>query len=302
MADWVRRRRTYRERGSIRLNAAERAAYAVVVDIEILSYVGEISQSFRSLPPKGFWGNATIFEGVTPRERLQMEFPLFRVLNVRNDAAAATYNALAIAADGNQQIAGLDDAVEALWNAFTEINLAPTLRHREEIIKFQGLPLSQFRFTVYRLPFPTSDFVDLPFNDDPPNTGNDEYPEPRRNPLSDPYAGNPPESNRPGAADPRDFAPEPEPPERIQGTVNYEFRRGDNGNFEALSKTGLFWPGSLAAGAVPGFENAISWVDDEGVSTPLTTQNNVQAVVRFVEFQADDGRLFIPDPNTLSDS
>lgn len=297
---WETRSRTYRESGSINITNQMREAYALIVDLTILSYVGAPSFSTRSIPEKGFWGFATIFERTTPRELIQVELPRFRLLNVRNDAVAAAYNALALAANSNTQITNIDEAVEALWSRFTEISLAPNLRHREDIIKFKGLPKSQFRFDIYWLPFPGND-QDFPdFNPDAPAGEQDEYFEPIQNTPADPYAGLPAPSNIPGNRDPRDFSDDNLPPAAIIGNLTFEVDSNNAGNFQPRQVDNLEWPGQLAVGTSGTFAAEIDWVDDNGVVTNIAATNFPPLVVRFAQFNANNGDTFVPDPNTLT--
>lgn len=296
MVAWNRRTETYRGSGSYRFNRAQRESYALILDIKILSYVGSPSFNLKSNPEFSFWGYATTFERATPALKQPVEFAVSRVLNTKNDAAAATFNALAIAAAGNQQITNLSEVVELVWEQFDTLNLTPVLRHDETTIKFKALPTTQFEFICYWLDFPPSD-EDFPdFNPDPPATDDDEYYEPQQNPASDPFAGNPTPTAIDTRSDPRDFDDNNDPPARIGGSLSLE-SSGNNSPFTVADDIpGLFWPGQLVEGNDPSFSHAISWLDDEGVETVIARTNFPPLRIRFVEFNADDGRLFIPDP------
>lgn len=299
MADWKSDSKQYRESGSYRFSAEQRESYALILDVKVISYVGSLSFSTKANPEYGFWGNATVFEGTTLSKRIPTEFPRFRLLNVKNDAVAATYNALAIAADANEQITGLGELVEHIWNRFSDIRLTPALRHDETVVKFKCLPLSQFEFSCYWLEFPDNDLGYPDFNDDAPPGDDDEYYMPEQNGVDDPYNGNPLPDPPDPDSDPRDFGDDNEPGPGFIGVLSYEFRDQNSGAFQPNSIAGIKWPGQLFATISQGF-NAVAWRDDEGTETVMVIGAAPPVQVRFVQIATDDGQIFVPDPNEFS--
>lgn len=299
MVAWKTRRETYRGQGSFRFTRAQRESYCLILDVKILSYVGSPSFNLKANPEFSFWGYATTFERDTPSLRQSVDFAVSRLLNVKNDAASATFNALAIAAAGNQQVTNVGELVEFVWEQFDTINLTPVLRHDETTIKFKALPTTQFEFICYWLDFPIQD-EDFPdFNADPPSSDDDQYYQPQQNEISDPFAGNPDPSPIDTRSDPRDFGDENEPPPDIVGTISFE-SSGNNSPFTAgIPVSGLVWPGQLVEGSEAGFTNVVAWRDDNGVETTIARTNFPPLAVRFVQFDADDGRVFVPDPNSF---
>jgi len=298
---WRSRRLTYRERGAVRFTRAERRSYALMVDVRFLSVVGTPYTNLKSNPPESFYGKYTVFHGSLPAEISPLPTPYFRVLNLRNEQSASTYNALALAADANRQITGVGELVEAVWARLQGIQLAPLLDHRPNFLKVVGLPLSQFEIVIWRLEFEDGVGFELPNPYPDPTRGGDQYPEPRQNSVDAPYAGNPPESPRPSFLDERDFAEEEPDPGTFTGNLNYEYLTPSGTEYLPLTQEGVMWPGQLVTLALPNRPNSIVWEDDQGVQTPMTTFTaGFRAEVRFVEFEADDGTLFIPDPNTAT--
>lgn len=297
---WQSRTLTYRERGSVGLTTAERRAYAILLDFRAVSVVRTPYTNLKSNPPQSFYGKATIFQGATPSAILDLPTPQFRILSLRNEQAATTYNQLALAADANRQITNLSELVEDVWARLQGIQFAPLLEHRETKVKIVGLPLSQFEITVYRLEFEDPVGFDFPDPDSDPTEGQDEYYEPAVNPSTNPFGGNPTPSGIPGNLDPRDFAPQDGESTPITGSLSYEFRATGSGNYAPISRANLVWPGRLVEATEPDFTNAIGWEDDDGNVTTISRTNFPPLEVRFVQFDADDGRTFIPDPNSFT--
>lgn len=296
---WRRRVLTYREMGAVRFNRKEREAYSIMVDLRIISRVGNPSQNLRSNPPVGFWGKWTVFHGSVPYEVRDMSFPRQRALNLRNEQKAATYNALSIMAKSDPPPSSISDVAGLLAQAIDGVQLAPILDHRPNYLKFVGLPGSQFEVTIWRLEFDEPDSFQVPPSDPDPTRGQDQYYEPAINPADNPYGGNPSPSDIPDNVDPRDFSPQDEPVQPITGSVDYEFFSASTNSFQPFSRPGLEWPGQLVELTGNGVVNEIGWRDDNGVETSLVQADSVRAEVRFVAFNSDDGRTFVPDPNTF---
>lgn len=201
---------TFREQGSIRFTDEQRAAYRMILDVEIISYVREEYANLKSLPRNGFWGYATTFHGSSPLQLVKVEFARQRLLDViRQDILNA-----GLTVTSHLQI------ISSLANLGDALSLGPivspwftptVLANPETVVKFKTQPLTQFTFKLYWLPFEPGTVEALLFNSEDPTDGGDEYPEPRRNLPGDPWANNPIPSPFNPDSDDRDYGNQNQP-------------------------------------------------------------------------------------------
>ena len=297
---WISRSFTYRNQGSFFFSKAERESYALLFDVEILSLVRAPYETLKSVPAISFYGRATIFHGASVFAVLDQKFVRQRFLSLRNERVAQAFDDRLAAINANVFGDNLGEAIENFSFSLTAGNRAPLLEHRPTIVKFKATKLSQFRFTCYHLPFTENALLSPEFDDPDPTSDADQYPAPRINTAENPFLGLPEQSPIPAALDPRDFEEFPTDPGLLDGVLSYEFRRGDTGLFDNAVPKNVKYPGQIVEGTAPGFANVISWRDDEGTETVMVQQNaGSVAECRFVQFTAQDGRIFVPDPNSF---
>lgn len=195
---------TFREQGSIRFTDEQRAAYRMILDVEIISFVKEEYANLKSLPRNGFWGYATVFHGSSPIKLLKVEFAKQRLLDVirqdiLNTGLTVTSHLQTVSSIANLAEALSLDPVVSPWATPT------VLANPETVVKFKSQPLTQFVFKLYWLPFEAGTVEALLFNSEDPTDGGNEYPEPRRNLPGDPWANNPIPSPFDPDSDDRDY-------------------------------------------------------------------------------------------------
>ncbi len=71
---WQSDKKQFLESGSYRFTDAQRESYALYLDIRIVSYVVYPYESLKTLPPNGFWGYATVFQGSVIRDKVSVDF------------------------------------------------------------------------------------------------------------------------------------------------------------------------------------------------------------------------------------
>jgi hypothetical protein len=204
---WQEDRQQFRESGSYRFTKEQRESYFLYLDIRIVSFVHQKYVNFKTLPEYGFWGYSTVFYGAVPDRKIQQEFVAQRVIREVNRDTLTMATVVSSHLSTLTSIKSLGTALNAL---LVEVPFqSPTaVGMPETVVKFKGLPLSQFEFACYWLPYEPFAQDALLFETDDPTDGDDEYPQPNENDPSNPYAGNPPASDPNPDSDPRDFSPE----------------------------------------------------------------------------------------------
>lgn len=224
---WESQELTYREFGSFRFSPEQRAAYHLVLDVEILSYAGEVYTNKKSNPDYGFWGYATVFEGSTIARKVGLEFPKSRLISVRNEAplllaTIITVGQTEISYDIGSEFFPAPDP--GLGVSYTPANVTsiPTLAgFMETVVKVETIPLCQFKFRCFWLPIPEPLGVTIgPVEGNDPTEGEEEYPEPEKKPSDNPFDGNPEESPFDENNDSRDYGAVPQgDPTNTDGSV-----------------------------------------------------------------------------------
>lgn len=302
MASWNSENLNFRESGSIRFSQEQLRSYALILDVEIVSYIKESYVNFKGNPPYGYWGTATVFQGGVPIERKTLEWTRQRIINVRNEAAATAFNdEVSYFKDNAFQL----DAASALDFVITSTftyPAAPILEHKETLVKFRALDKSQFKFTVWWMPFPTSSEQFLDFSDSDPTAGFDEYPEPTANPSDNPYIGNADPDEPNPASDPRDFSDENQPASNVlgYGTGSYEFRDAGTNGWSATTKGNLGYPGNMIPTTSSGGFNEVSWQDADGVTTSLVFGASPPVQVRNLTIAQPNGGTYTPFNDSFS--
>lgn len=302
MLAWQSDTKTFRESGSYRFTKEQRESYALILEVRIISFVQEVYYNSKSLPDHGFWGYATVFEGAVCRELIQVQFSRFRLLNTRNNRAASVSDA---DEQKIRQVFGSFQIAEALDFVLAEISQfegTPVLPHKETVIKFKGLPLSQFEFRCYWLALTDVDEAQPEFSEQDPTGGEDEFPNPTRNPLDNPYAGNPDPSDQDPDSDDRDYSDENNPPSGVfnYGFATYQFR-DQSIPFTDNSRPDLGFPGILVpATDESNGQNAIDWEDADGVRTRLVVGGAPPVQVRNFQIQPPEGPLYQPFNDSLN--
>ncbi len=205
---WESESLQYRESGSYRFSVEQRQAYALLLDLKIISFVQQKYENNNSIPNNGFWGKATIFEGSVVRSSQQIIFPKQRVLSVVNRTivntalTALSYEGLRLFLE---DFAVNEGNIVVPGESLKPVQLGP----QETVVKFRGFPLSQFEFTCYWLPYSPDliPYIDVRAED--PTDGDDEYYEPRKNEPDNPFRNNPAADPPNPDSDSRDFGDMP---------------------------------------------------------------------------------------------
>lgn len=197
---------TYREQGSVRFTAAQRKAYRLTVDVEIFSEAGQSYLNYKTLPPHGFYGYATRFYGSSVVEKIQLEFPRQRILDVINTEVFLYQQIHTYYQDVVNRL-GILEGGSSGGGEIPLLTPVEAFDIRDTVIKFLMPRSIQFDVIINWVPMPDmdEDYADVPTDDSDPSDGKDEYPEPANRPIGSPYSGNPATSPFGDGSDPRDF-------------------------------------------------------------------------------------------------
>jgi hypothetical protein len=306
---WQFTEASYRKRGSYRLTDEQRASHKVAVDVEVVSYSHERYENRKSNPDYTFYGYVTVFHGTSISKKIALEFTrqrifwgdnldfwLFQLLE--NQTKTINLSLRAIAGKMNLTLTDVDPP-------------EPTLHpFPETTFKVETYGESQFKFSVYWLPFPAPFDVPIPIWDDDPSGGQDEYPEPLKRPKDDPYSGNPDESPEQPDNDPRDYDEANDPQAGGNGSgscgqVFYEYRNATTSqNWSTNSVANGCTPATLegrTADLGVGVRKHIFLVWNGGeVRIIANVPTNHTVEVRNVEVVRPDGFRLSLNPNSLS--
>lgn len=290
---WKTDRKQYRTQGSYRFSQEQRNSYFLYLDIKIISFVHQDYNNFKSNPPNGFWGYATTFCGSTPEKIQQVEFPNQRMVRLegRNNLTTAV-----VAQAHKANIFSLESLAISLGGQVQFVDAQPptVVGFPETIVKFKGLPLSQFQFSCYWLRYEPFVLDGVLFESDDPTDGESEYYEPTRNPRDNPYQGNEQPSEPDENNDERDYGEEPDP----------TYPRAVYFGVKATLSTGRGAPDNCRGDAV-GFYNE-EWLDagpppysiELGGGGPSPCAGRTEGY-QFVASDGTKSEVFFPDATTF---
>lgn len=296
---WQEEKLQYRDQGSYRFTEEQRNSYLLYFDIKIISFVHQKYENLKSIPNHGFWGYSTVFYGAVPDRKVQQEFVNQRIVRKigRENLTTAT-----VAQTHRANLFSLQSLATALGGTLILQDEQPptVLGHPETIVKFKGIPQSQFEFACYWLPY--EPFVEdgLLFESEDPTDGDDEYPEPNANDPADPYGGNPPISPVPEGANPRDFGNQGGGLVFGFGEGQYQFRDAASGSFAGNFVGGLGYPGILIKTSANNGNKEISWKDNAGTQTVLVEGASPPVQVQNFTIVPANGSPYPPFVNALS--
>ena len=204
-----------RNRGSYTLPDAARKAHRLNLTVEIISVTRNQYNNLNYNPMQGDYCNVTYFVGDAVKETRKVKYPnevLIEWLNFETSIINAISSSVLVTATNMRTIA-LAQGILLGENPFTRtFTWAYPVTH----VKFVCPPDTQIKVTCTWWPF---EYPDFEFAESEPNTatppgGGDEYRNPRRNPMDEPWDGNADSSGIDESRDPRDFdeANEPPPP------------------------------------------------------------------------------------------
>lgn len=298
--NWQRESLVFREQGSFRFAPVQRESYALFLDIEILSYVGERYVNLKSNPPYSFYGYATIFEGAVATRKIPLDYARQRIISVVNRQPIDIADREIIANNQEEIEISLAGALDVALDYLLAESNQGTLGHLETVVKVKCPPLTSFRVNCQWLPFDADieDYVRIIPED--PTDGEDEYPEPARNSVSDPYSGVPASSPIDGANDPRDYGEPEDIPVDIVGTLSYEAFSNQQNQWLVRSKANAHWPGGLGVKPGPEPRNYVVWYSEGQPLIEMANGGTESQQVRFVQLVTSDGEVFVPDPNSIT--
>lgn len=201
-----------RNRGAYTIPEEARKAHRVLVDVEVISVTRTQYKNFMYNSPQGDYANVTLFNGASIKDTIKVKYPSQRLIDFVNiEGGICQMTALSCLA-----------VSETVANLATAMGIVPVLGDNREI-NVWGLLISHLKIvcpedTQVRITCQWYPFVHIPgVGDvnpdlDDPADGEPEYNEPRRNPVSDPWIGNPDGTARDPGRDPRDYdsnAPDP---------------------------------------------------------------------------------------------
>ena len=289
----------FRGQGSYRFTDEQRAAYRLILDIRITSYVREAYASTKTLPVNGFWGFATVFHGSAVFKKISVDFAQQRLI----DAIAKVEQCTAlVSTSGNRTQTNLVTVALALGAPVTLGPVIPPtlLTQPETVVKFKGDELTQFQFSCYWLPFEEGLTEDILFNSDDPTDGEDEYYYPPRNTPDNPWAGNPPGDEPDPNSDPLDFGPPDNGSNQGAALAVYEFRDAASGGWTENQIDGLGYPGFMFATNASNGNNEVSYRDANGTDTVLVEGGSPPVQVRNLRFIQGGVVVYTPFVNEFS--
>jgi hypothetical protein len=304
---WLEEKLSYRGRGSYRFSEDQRTSYALILDVEIISYVREPYVNLGWNTPRGFWGNFTEFHGTSIAKSGQMNFAKQRVISVKNEALMDYLRDKQNFENEARLITNWEEALEFAFEQFVPFEGLPLLRHDETVLKFVANPLTQFQFNCYWLRA-LDNPDDLPeFTPSDPSKDDDEYPSPERREPSDPFNPEKPVSAPNPGSDSRDF-PEPLPLEPVPnegyGYLTLAGVYSGGTAFFSMAAPGapVGYPGTITAGDSPerpGIRGGIFWTDSEGVVT-YGGDLTYGTVINLVQVRVDGETVFSPSTQSLT--
>lgn len=210
LLDWQFDNATYRGQGSYRFNFAQRRSLVLACDVEIVSVVKQPYESLKSLPPNAHYGFAVLFHGSTPFKRVDLEFPATRIFYARNEIASSWVSTELAILSISQGISLSYDCLSPTSKGCASLGLANPEGyilpgHPETIVKVKVPETSQFNIIAYWIPIPDLGATNIEIDGSDGSDGLDEFPRPKVNDPDSPFQGNPPESPRNPANDPRDY-------------------------------------------------------------------------------------------------
>lgn len=210
-----------RNRGSFTIPEAARKAHRLLIDLEVVSVTRNQYQNLMYNLPQGDYCNVTYWAGASIMKTRKVKYASERLIDWVNVEAGLAFNV------------GLATAsvLFTLDNLAVALNLIPVQLDRRPPVVW-GYPIShlkvvcppetQIKLTCQWYPFPELGDFSSPDPDlDDPAEGEDEYPSPVRNPMSDPWEGNSPASVPQQERDTRDYdeAMFPNVPDQVSGTT-----------------------------------------------------------------------------------
>lgn len=201
-----------RNKGSYTIPLAARRAHRCLIDVEIISVTRPQYYNFLYNLPQGDYANFTLWSGASIRETVKIKYPAQRILDWVNIEAGMQHSAALVAAGVGRSLNNL--AVQLGFIPFPLPNSPdPSWGLLISHVKVVCPEDTQLRITCQWYPFIAREDVATPDPDlDDPAEGEDEYPEPKKNPVGDPWQGNPDPSGPDPNRDPRDSSPDNVPP------------------------------------------------------------------------------------------
>jgi hypothetical protein len=264
---WNTDESSYRKIGSYRFSSEQRASEILCLDVEIDSYSHEKYENKKSNPDYSFYGYATIFHGSTVYKKIPLEFAKQRVVFANNQHITLTsfilsshYSTLTslltisnLGFDLPQALQSFADLFNVPYPGMFDENCSPKpfdlLGHRETVVKVETYGQSQFSFKCsWMMPIIFGD-VPLAVISDDATDGEEEYPDPPKNPSDSPYEGNDLPSPQDPDSDPRDFDDPTDPsssfPPDSGGTLAYEYNTIGFDEWTSNTKTDVSYPGEV---------------------------------------------------------
>jgi hypothetical protein len=296
---WQTEKLSYRGQGSYRFSDEQRKSYALILDVEVISFVKEPYLNLSWRPAKSYWGNYNTFHGTTVAVSGQMNFAKQRLISTKNAALIDYLRDKQNFENEARLVTNWGELLEFAFEQVVPFESLPLLRHDETVLKFVANPLTQFQFQCYWLRA-LDNPDDLPeFDDSDPSKDDDEYPNPERRDPSDPFNPSKPVSPPNPDSDGRDFDPDfmANVPE-LNGTLSYQAYSWDQSRWLDRTKS-VRSPGGLVG--IPGITglDRIDWSNSEDGPVSLTNSTSDSVMVRNAVFTGDNGEVRIPTPDFM---
>lgn len=201
-----------RNKGSYTIPEEARKAHRLLVDVVVVSVTRNQYGNLNYNLPQGEYGNVTFWSGASINRTEKIKYPTMRLIDWVNVEASVAFQCALNAKAVNTTVGALGLAMG--YPSVEGDRRPPTVwGYLTSHLKFVLYPDTQMQVICQWWPWPDAEGIEEPDPDlDDPASGEDEYPEPKRNPKDEPWDGNPPSSGLDQSRDPRDFDDSNAPP------------------------------------------------------------------------------------------